>query len=52
MENIIETNPIIRIINDKAKVRKNESKLGLTIYSLYLIKKCSYKMLKKNNIIS
>lgn len=51
MNNIMQMNPIIRIINEKAELRKDKSELGLSVNSLYLMKKTNYKMLNKKKMI-
>ncbi len=51
MNNLIQVNPIIRIINEKADLRRNDSKTGVNIYSLYLMKKINYKMLNKRKLM-
>jgi|GEM_PF-6396559 len=51
MNNMLQMNPIIRIINERAELRKDRSELGLSVYSLYLMKKNNYKHLIKRNDI-
>ena len=51
MNNFIMANPIIRIINEKANLRKNDASFEMNIYSLYLMKRSNYKMLKKKRMM-
>jgi len=44
-------NPIIKIINEKADLRRNDVSFEMNIYSLYLMKKSNYKMLKKKRMM-